>query len=151
LMIFVVLVAAAPAGAFDINLAVGADFGGDFDLGGVSLLALALADQGGTLDVLITIILECIGCQQVQDRAQALSAAVDDILAHLVDQDDIRPQFLLDALIDSGHVILNEGINFFNFHGLSGSGSCLRPCMLGGCEKSVKQSEKWFDPGLRSG
>jgi hypothetical protein len=37
LMIFVVLGTAAPAEAFDINLAVGADFGGDFDLGGVSL------------------------------------------------------------------------------------------------------------------
>jgi hypothetical protein len=32
-----VLVAAVPAGAFDLNLAVGADFGGDFDLGNVSL------------------------------------------------------------------------------------------------------------------
>ena len=33
----VVFVAAAPTEAFDINLAVGADFGGDFDLGNVSL------------------------------------------------------------------------------------------------------------------
>jgi hypothetical protein len=33
----VVLVVAVPAEAFDLNLAVGADFGGDFDLGGVSL------------------------------------------------------------------------------------------------------------------
>ena len=33
----VFLLAAAPADAFDLNLAVGADFGGDFDLGGVSL------------------------------------------------------------------------------------------------------------------
>lgn len=32
----VVLIAAAPADAFDLNLALGADFGGDFDLGGVS-------------------------------------------------------------------------------------------------------------------
>jgi len=31
------LLAAMPADAFDLNLAVGADFGGDFDLGGVSL------------------------------------------------------------------------------------------------------------------
>jgi len=31
------LLAAVPADAFDLNLAVGADFGGDFDLGGVSL------------------------------------------------------------------------------------------------------------------
>ena len=37
LVMFVALVAAAPASAFDLNLAVGADFGGDFDLGGVSL------------------------------------------------------------------------------------------------------------------
>ena len=37
LVICVVLVAAAPASAFDLNLAIGADFGGDFDLGGVSL------------------------------------------------------------------------------------------------------------------
>jgi len=37
LVICVVLVAAVPAGAFDLNLAVGADFGGDFDLGGISL------------------------------------------------------------------------------------------------------------------
>jgi hypothetical protein len=37
LMTCVVLIAAVPAGAFDINLAVGADFGGDFDLGNVSL------------------------------------------------------------------------------------------------------------------
>jgi hypothetical protein len=33
----VILVAVVPAGAFDLNLAVGADFGGDFDLGNVSL------------------------------------------------------------------------------------------------------------------
>ena len=32
-----VLVAVVPASAFDLNLAVGADFGGDFDLGSVSL------------------------------------------------------------------------------------------------------------------
>lgn len=37
LMMCVVLVAGAPASAFDLNLAIGADFGGDFDLGGVSL------------------------------------------------------------------------------------------------------------------
>jgi hypothetical protein len=37
LMTYVVFMAAVPAGAFDVNLAVGADFGGDFDLGGVSL------------------------------------------------------------------------------------------------------------------
>jgi len=37
LVTFLVLVAALPADAFDLNLAVGADFGGDFDLGGVSL------------------------------------------------------------------------------------------------------------------
>ena len=37
LVMFVALVAAAPASAFDLNLTVGADFGGDFDLGGVSL------------------------------------------------------------------------------------------------------------------
>lgn len=33
----VLLVSAAPAAAFDVNLAVGADFGGDFSLGDVSL------------------------------------------------------------------------------------------------------------------
>jgi len=33
----VLLVSAAPAVAFDVNLAVGADFGGDFSLGDVSL------------------------------------------------------------------------------------------------------------------
>jgi hypothetical protein len=37
LMTCVVFIAAVPAEAFDINLAVGADFGGDFDLGDVSL------------------------------------------------------------------------------------------------------------------
>ena len=31
------LAAAVPAEAFDLNLAVGADFGGDFDLGAISL------------------------------------------------------------------------------------------------------------------
>ena len=41
----VVLVAAVPANAFDLNLAVGADFGGDFDLGDVSLSS----DTGYTL------------------------------------------------------------------------------------------------------
>jgi hypothetical protein len=38
-------VAAMPADAFDLNLAVGADFGGDFDLGNVSLSS----DTGYTL------------------------------------------------------------------------------------------------------
>jgi len=33
----VVLVVAVPADAFDLNLAVGVDFGGDFDFGGISL------------------------------------------------------------------------------------------------------------------
>ena len=33
------LLAAVPGDAFDLNLAVGADFGGDFDLGNVSLSA----------------------------------------------------------------------------------------------------------------
>lgn len=37
LMTCLVLVAVVPANAFDLNLAVGADFGGDFDLGSVSL------------------------------------------------------------------------------------------------------------------
>ena len=35
----VVLIAVVPADAFDLDLAVGADFGGDFDLGDVSLSA----------------------------------------------------------------------------------------------------------------
>jgi hypothetical protein len=33
----VIFIAVVPADAFDLNLAVGADFGGDFDLGNVSL------------------------------------------------------------------------------------------------------------------
>lgn len=37
LVMSVVLVAAVPADAFDLNLAVGADFAGDFDLGDFSL------------------------------------------------------------------------------------------------------------------
>lgn len=37
--IVVCLLAAAPAAAFDLNLAVGADFGGDFDLGSLKLSA----------------------------------------------------------------------------------------------------------------
>jgi hypothetical protein len=37
LVVCVFLLVAAPADAFDLNLAVGADFGGDFDLGDVSL------------------------------------------------------------------------------------------------------------------
>jgi hypothetical protein len=41
----VICVAAVPAGAFDLNLAVGADFSGDFDLGNVSLSS----DTGYTL------------------------------------------------------------------------------------------------------
>jgi len=46
LTVFCLLVlAAAPAVAFDLNLAVGADFGGDFDLGDISLSA----DTGFTL------------------------------------------------------------------------------------------------------
>jgi hypothetical protein len=36
-MVCLVVAAAAPVGAFDLNLAVGADFGGDFDLGDISL------------------------------------------------------------------------------------------------------------------
>jgi len=39
LMMCVVFVAAVPAEAIDLNLAVGADFGGDFDLGDVSFSA----------------------------------------------------------------------------------------------------------------
>jgi len=46
LIVFCLLVlATAPAAAFDLNLAVGADFGGDFDLGDISLSA----DTGFTL------------------------------------------------------------------------------------------------------
>lgn len=37
LTVCLVAAAAAPVAAFDLNLAVGADFGGDFDLGDVSL------------------------------------------------------------------------------------------------------------------
>ena len=37
LMTCVVLIAVVPANASDLNLAIGADFGGDFDLGDVSL------------------------------------------------------------------------------------------------------------------
>jgi len=37
LVVCVVFVTAAPAGAFDLNLALGADFGGDFDLGDFSV------------------------------------------------------------------------------------------------------------------
>ena len=45
LLVCAVCVAAVPAEAFDLNLAVGADFSGDFDLGDVSLSA----DTGYTL------------------------------------------------------------------------------------------------------
>ena len=37
LVVCLVAAAVAPAAAFDLNLAVGADFGGDFDLGNISL------------------------------------------------------------------------------------------------------------------
>ena len=37
LMTCLVLVAVAPAEAFDLNLALGVDFEGDFDLGNISL------------------------------------------------------------------------------------------------------------------
>ena len=37
LLACVILATSAPANAFDLNLAIGADFGGDFDLGNVSL------------------------------------------------------------------------------------------------------------------
>jgi len=37
LVVCVALLATAPVNAFDLNLAVGADFGGDFDYGNVSL------------------------------------------------------------------------------------------------------------------
>ena len=37
LVVCVVFVTATPMSAFDLNLAIGADFGGDFDLGNVSL------------------------------------------------------------------------------------------------------------------
>lgn len=37
LIVLVFFVAAAPGDAFDLNLALGADFGGDFDLGDISV------------------------------------------------------------------------------------------------------------------
>jgi len=42
---FLIALVAAPAAAFDLNLAVGADFGGDFDAGSISVNA----DTGYTL------------------------------------------------------------------------------------------------------
>ena len=42
---FLIALVAAPAAAFDINLAVGADFGGDFDAGNISVSS----DTGYTL------------------------------------------------------------------------------------------------------
>ena len=95
-------------------------------------------DQGGTLDMLLTLVLEGIRGQQVQNGAQAFPATVDNVLANLVDQDHIGTQSILDALIDARHVAFNQGINFFNFHRLRGSDSCLRLCMLGPRARTVK-------------
>ena len=36
LFVCAIVIVAMPAGAFDLNLAVGADFGGDFDFGNIS-------------------------------------------------------------------------------------------------------------------
>lgn len=44
-VLFLIALVAAPAAAFDLNLAVGADFGGDFDAGNISVSA----DTGYTL------------------------------------------------------------------------------------------------------
>lgn len=52
----VVLVAAVPANAFDLNLAVGVDFEGDFDLGGVSLSSNAGYNLGLEIAVDVPII-----------------------------------------------------------------------------------------------
>ena len=44
-IVFLLVLSAAPAAAFDLNLAVGADFAGDFDVGDISFSA----DTGFTL------------------------------------------------------------------------------------------------------
>jgi hypothetical protein len=51
LLACVIFVAAPPADAFDINLAVGADFGGDFDFGNISFSS----DTGYTLGLEIAV------------------------------------------------------------------------------------------------
>ena len=49
-VLFLLALVAAPAAAFDLNLAVGADFGGDFDAGNISVSA----DTGYTLGLEMT-------------------------------------------------------------------------------------------------
>jgi len=51
LFISVLVVAAAPIDAFDLNLAVGADFGGDFDIGNIKFSS----DTGYTLGLEIAV------------------------------------------------------------------------------------------------
>ena len=77
-------------------------------------------NDGGQVDMLVAAVTEMPGNQQQQGRAQAFAAAVDDIMAELVDEGDIGMQGLLDQPVDLLHVFGNELLDGLDVHGRAG-------------------------------
>ncbi len=56
-------------------------------------------DDGGQVDMLLALVVAGPGRQQHQKRAQALAAAVDNVLAQLIDQHHLGAQLLVDIMV----------------------------------------------------
>jgi len=66
-------------------------------------------DHGGQLPGIAALVAQCAGREQEQHGPEALAAAGDDVLGHLVDQDHVRAQATADQGIHGGHVRGGQG------------------------------------------
>ncbi len=63
----------------------------------------------------------CPGGEHDQERAQALAAAADDVVPHLVDEHDVARQLAADLGVDRSEVAGDKGSYVFELHGIPAS------------------------------
>src|SRR5690606_27047988 len=97
----------------------------------VGLVDHVVVEQGGGVDEfdhrrqlvgILALVAQGAGGEQEQHRAQALAAAGDDVLGHLVDQDHVGSQPAADQGVDRGHVGGGAGLDLGQRQGGAGRG-----------------------------
>lgn len=67
-------------------------------------------DNGGQWNMIFAFVATGVGGQKNQQGAQAFAAGLDDVLANLADQCDIRMQLFTNALVDQGEIVTDNSL-----------------------------------------
>ena len=79
-------------------------------------------DDGRRFDVLLATVAAGARCEHDREGAQALAAAADDVLGHLVHERDVARELAFDDRIHAAQVVLDQDPDLFQVHVWSGDG-----------------------------